>query len=218
MPASLPPPRGRATSAYDAHAVGARTRRAGGTHSGGASMVRTVRTLALAVTLALTALAVAQPLVVMQSADAATLDPTMNRETPTFNVLINVFDALLEKEPDGGYAPALATSWTVTDGTVWEMELRTDVTFHDGTPFTADAVVFTIERLLDEATESPIRGGFTFMTSVEKTGEHAIRITTSQPTPLAEHYFRELLNVSAPPSSKAWGRSAVLRSAPVRSR
>ena len=176
-------------------------------------MVRTVRTLALAVTLALTALAVAQPLVVMQSADAATLDPTMNRETPTFNVLINVFDALLEKEPDGGYAPALATSWTVTDGTVWEMELRTDVTFHDGTPFTADAVVFTIERLLDEATESPIRGGFTFMTSVEKTGEHAIRITTSQPTPLAEHYFSELLIV--PPHAFDDGGAETFGRAPI---
>src|SRR6056297_535796 len=149
MPASLPPPRGRATSAYDAHAVGARTRRAGGTHSGGASMVRTVRTLALAVTLALTALAVAQPLVVMQSADAATLDPTMNRETPTFNVLINVFDALLTKRADGDYGPGLAASWEVSDdGTVWDMRLRDDVTFHDGTPFTAEAVVFTVQRIL----------------------------------------------------------------------
>lgn len=158
-------------------------------------MTRFVRTLVVAGALALAGLVLAQPLVVMQSADAATLDPTMNRETPTFNVLINVFDALLHKEADGAYGPSLATSWSVTDGTVWDLELRRGVTFHDGSPFTAEDVVFTIRRLLDPATESPIAGGFSFITSVEATGEYAVRITTAEPAPLAEHYFSELLIV-----------------------
>jgi peptide/nickel transport system substrate-binding protein len=176
--------------------------------------MRPIRTFFLALLLAVAGVGLAQPVVVMQSADAATLDPTLNRETPTFNVLINVFDALLTKGADGDYHPGLATSWEVSDdGTVWDLELRDDVTFHDGTPFTAEAVVFTVERILDEATESPIRGGFTFIESVEATGEHAVRITTAQPTPLAEHYFSELLIV--PPhvfeaeGAEAFGRSPV---------
>ena len=159
-------------------------------------MARSARTLVVFLTLAMASLASAQPLVVMQSADAATLDPTMNRETPTFNVLINIFDALVAKEPDGGYAPALATSWEAVSDTVWEFELREGVTFHDGTPFTADAVVFTAERILDEATGSPIRSGFAFIESVEATSDLHVRITTSEPSPLAEHYFSEMLIVA----------------------
>lgn len=176
-------------------------------------MIRLVNSLALASILALAGAGLAQPLVVMQSADAATLDPTLNRETPTFNVLINVFDALLEKDAAGGYAPGLAISWQVTDDVVWEMDLREGVTFHDGTPFDADAVVFTIERILDEATESPIRGGFAFIEAVEKTGEHAVRITTAEPTPLAEHYFSELLIV--PPHAFEEGGAEAFGRAPI---
>ena len=154
---------------------------------------RVLTALVLSAALAVGGLGFARTLVVMQSADAATLDPSLNRETSTFNVLIHLFDALIDKRPDGTYAPALATDWTVTDGTVWDFTLRDDVTFHDGEPFTAEAVVFTIERLLDPATESPIAGGFAFIDDVEATGEHAVRITTDGPAPLAEHYFSELL-------------------------
>src|SRR5680860_605733 len=77
-------------------------------------MARFARTLVLLMAAFMASLTLAQPVVVMQSADAATLDPTMNRETPTFNVLINVFDALLQKEADGSYGPALATSVSYT--------------------------------------------------------------------------------------------------------
>ncbi len=154
---------------------------------------RTLVALAAALMLGITA---AQPVVVMQSADAATLDPTMNRETSTFNALLHIFDALLSKNADGTYGPALATNWTVTDETVWDLTLRDDVIFHDGSRLTAEDVVFTIERILDEATESPIAGGFSFIEGAEATGEHALRVTTSAPTPLAEHYFSELLIIS----------------------
>ncbi|MDZ7799302.1 MAG: ABC transporter substrate-binding protein [Trueperaceae bacterium] len=136
-----------------------------------------------------------QPVVVMQSADASTLDPTMNRETSTFNAVINVFDALIHKEADGSYTPALATDWRAESDTVWTFDLREDVTFHDGTSFGPEDVVFTIQRILDEETESPIAGGFDFIESVEATGDHGVRITTTAPTPLAEHYLSELMIV-----------------------
>ncbi|MEX2501586.1 MAG: ABC transporter substrate-binding protein, partial [Trueperaceae bacterium] len=79
-------------------------------------MLRRARTvLASLVLAAALSSAFAQSVVVVQSADAATLDPTMNRETPTFNVLINVFDGLLTKLPGGGYGPGLAESWEAID-------------------------------------------------------------------------------------------------------
>lgn len=168
----------------------------------------------LAFTLAsLLGLASAQSAVVMQSADPNTLDPTQNRETPTFNAMLNIYDALLFKNPDGSFAPSLAESWTATSDTTWEFSLRQGVTFHDDTPFDAEAVVYTIGRIQDEEAASPIAGGFGFIAEAVADGPYQLRITTTRPTPLAEHYFSELLIVS-PTSYEAVGASA-FASAPV---
>ena len=78
------------------------------------------------------------------------LDPARANDIESLEVAEQVYGRLvrfapgrLEPEPD------LATSWSVSaDGTVWTFELRPDVTFHDGTPFDADAVVFSFERQL----------------------------------------------------------------------
>lgn len=152
------------------------------------------RTLVLLLAL-LAAAAMAQPVVVMQSADAKTLDPTLNRETPTFNIMLNIFDGLLHKNPDGTFAPDLATSWQATDPTTWDLKLRQGVTFQNGEPFNADAVKFTVDRLLDPEVKSPIARGFAFIDSVEVVDPYTIRIHTNAPQPLAETYFSELMIV-----------------------
>lgn len=151
----------------------------------------------LLVVLAPAAFAQTAPVIVMQSADANTLDPTMNRETPTFNVLLNIYDGLLFKEPDGSISPALAESWQRVDDVTWNFTLREGVTFHNGEPLTPEAVAFTINRILDPEVESPIRRGFSFIESIEITseitGDNTFTITTTSPQPLAESYFAELL-------------------------
>jgi peptide/nickel transport system substrate-binding protein len=134
-----------------------------------------------------------EPVIVMQSADANTLDPTMNRETSTFNVLLNIYDGLLFKEPDGSISPALAESWQRVDELTWDFTLREGVTFHNGEVLTPEAVAFTINRILDPDVESPIRRGFSFIESIDITGENTFTITTATPQPLAESYFAELL-------------------------
>jgi peptide/nickel transport system substrate-binding protein len=64
------------------------------------------------------------------------------------NVLTEyVFDRLVRFNPNYQPEPALAVSWKVIDPTTWELKLRPDVKFHDGTPFTADDVVFTFARI-----------------------------------------------------------------------
>jgi peptide/nickel transport system substrate-binding protein len=72
--------------------------------------------------------------------------------------LINqgIQDRLIWKKPgDPTYYPGLATSWDSTpDYTSYTLKLRTDVKFHDGTPFNADAVKFTFDRIVDPATKS----------------------------------------------------------------
>ena len=92
----------------------------------------------------------ADRLVVARSSDALNLDPARANDIESLEVAEQVYGRLvrfapgrLEPEPD------LATSWSVSaDGTVWTFELRPGVTFHDGTPFDADAVVFSFERQL----------------------------------------------------------------------
>ena len=154
------------------------------------------RVLLVLIVTATIGLAAAQSAVVMQSADPNTLDPTQNRETPAFNAMLNIYDALLFKNPDGTFAPSLAESWMATSDTTWEFTLRQGVTFHDGTAFDGDAVAFTVGRIQDPDAASPIAGGFGFIGQVEVLESHRIRITTTRPTPLAEHYFSEMLIVS----------------------
>lgn len=159
-------------------------------------MTSLIRRLALLAVVTVGGFALAQqPVVVMQSADAKTLDPTMNRETSTFNVLLNIFDGLLFKNPDGSYSPALATSWKAVNPTTWRLELRHGVTFQNGEPFDANAVKFTIDRILDPTVKSPIARGFSFISSVDVVDPYTIVIHTKTPQPLAEEYFAELLIV-----------------------
>jgi len=89
--------------------------------------------------------------------DADRLDP-QRTTLGTSGFLSNlIYDPLIAKDPETGeFYPWLAESFNRSeDGLVWTFELREGVTFHDGTPLNADAVVATIERLLDPDTQSP---------------------------------------------------------------
>lgn len=84
-----------------------------------------------------------------------TLDPAAATYIPGIVVLKNVIEALIELDQNGRAHPRLATSWQVSkDGREWTFRLREGVMFHDGTPFNADAVKFSFDRILDPATKS----------------------------------------------------------------
>jgi len=78
-----------------------------------------------------------------------TIDPALGANDPEvmFNSL--QYDYLIDILPDGDLSPNLATGWEISDdGLVYTFTLREGVTFEDGTPFTAEDVVFTFERLV----------------------------------------------------------------------
>ena len=63
-----------------------------------------------------------------------------------------IFDGLVAHDPGLHIVPVLADTWTISkDGRVYTLHLREGVQFHDGTPLTADDVVFSLKRLLDPA-------------------------------------------------------------------
>ena len=78
--------------------------------------------------------------------DIQTMDPYSQNELLTSNFSVLIYDALVERQRDSSIGPRLATSWTTVNDTTWRFNLRHGVKFHDGRPFTADDVVFSIER------------------------------------------------------------------------
>lgn len=98
-----------------------------------------------------------------------------------------VFDALTVIGEDGTPQPALAESWDNVDDLTWDFTLRQDVTFHDGTPMTADDVVGTFELLLSEegaAAYGSHVGNYPFIDTVTAPDESTIRIETTTPSPV----------------------------------
>jgi peptide/nickel transport system substrate-binding protein len=85
------------------------------------------------------------------AADVTTLDPLQSSSFYDRQVMLNLYDTLVRVDAHNTAQPDLATSWQYTSPTELVFTLRTDVTFQDGTPFNADAVVFNINRILTTA-------------------------------------------------------------------
>ena len=90
------------------------------------------------------------------SAAYATSFPDLDPSTSSSNenaILANVYEPLVwyrvNENGEGYLEPALATAWSPSDdGLEWTFSLRQGVTFHDGTPFTSEAVKYSIERTM----------------------------------------------------------------------
>ncbi|MBV8037539.1 ABC transporter substrate-binding protein [Roseateles sp.] len=96
-----------------------------------------------------TACAQAQTLRWSAQGDMQTTDPHSQNEVTTNSLNNQVYETLTRRTKDMGIAPSLATEWTQVSPRVWRFKLRPGVKFHDGTPFTADDVVFSMQRLRD---------------------------------------------------------------------
>src|SRR5499427_9668634 len=109
-----------------------------------------------------------------------TLDPANHYSISATSVLRHVFDPLVDVSNDSKFTPALAESWRAVSSTQWRFTLRKGVTFHDGTPFTAESVVYTVKRVRDN---TKLIKSFVYqdVESVEKDGDHAVVVTSKRP-------------------------------------
>lgn len=80
------------------------------------------------------------------AADVTSLDPHFLNVAPNNNAAWHVFDALVHVDANARLVPGLALSWRATGPTTWEFKLRRGVKFHDGSDFTAEDVMFSLER------------------------------------------------------------------------
>src|SRR5690606_2072794 len=83
----------------------------------------------------------------------------------------SLFEPLVEIDDNGEYQPMLATSWEQVDDVTYTFELREGVTFHDGTPFNAEAVQKYFERAIESARGSRF---YDKIASIETDGDHSI--------------------------------------------
>ncbi len=111
------------------------------------------------------------------------IDLPTGAERNASNVSWQMYNALTWINDEGRVVPALAESWEVSeDGTVYTFTLRQDVTFHNGEPFTADAVVYSWNR--GKQDEMQWSEKWNIATSVEKIDEFTVKVTTDGPSPL----------------------------------
>ncbi|HBS08872.1 MAG TPA: ABC transporter substrate-binding protein, partial [Microbacterium sp.] len=90
-------------------------------------------------------------------------------------------EGLVAIDADGAIQPALAESWSQPDDVTYVYELRDDAMFQDGTPVTADDVVFSLNEARDETTSPGLAYYMTNVESVEKTGDSEVTITLTEP-------------------------------------
>ena len=84
-----------------------------------------------------------------------TLDPQVTNYDSTIRITLNICEPLVWEIESGTFEPGLAESWTISpDAKEYTFKLKQGVTFHDGTPFNADAVKFTFDRVIDPATKA----------------------------------------------------------------
>ena len=89
--------------------------------------------------------------------DPDTLDPVQLTTTTVGNMVDYMVETLTKLVPDGSIQPSLAESWAVSpDGLQYTFKLRQGVTFHDKTPFNAEAVKWNFDRLKDPEVRVPV--------------------------------------------------------------
>ncbi|MEP0762120.1 MAG: ABC transporter substrate-binding protein [Chloroflexota bacterium] len=154
--------------------------------------------------------------------NAVALDPAIVTDGISFRVTVQGCEPLLFFDGETtNPIPGLAQSWTVNeDGTVWTFKLVENATFHDGTPFNAEAVVYNFERwrFTDHPTHFPelvfeyyeaMWGGFddaSIITNIEATGEYEVTFTLSEPYgPMLNTLAMPMFAISSPAAIEAAG-------------
>ncbi|MBI3708390.1 MAG: ABC transporter substrate-binding protein [Proteobacteria bacterium] len=129
--------------------------------------------------------------------DVNSMDPYARNETFLLTFMLNVYEPLVRRDRNLKLEAALATEWSQTSPTVIRFKLRPNVKWHDGTPFTADDVVFSIGRANGEG--SNMRGYFASFKEARKVDNLTVEGETKYPDPVFVDKMAQIAIMS-----KAW--------------
>ncbi len=111
------------------------------------------------------------------------VDPHYHNQSTNFALGLHLFDPLVARQANGNLVPALATAWRALDDRTWEFELRRDVRFHNGDPFTAEDVAASLARVRAIRSPSSYAVYLQSIEAVEVLDPHRFRIRTKDPNP-----------------------------------
>src|SRR5690606_7138168 len=114
--------------------------------------------------------------------DMASLDPMALNETFTLGFQSWFYETLTAYDKDLKLVPMLAERWENPEPTKWVFHLRKGVTFHDGSPFTADDVIFSWKRSLTPG--SDMKGYGAKAKDIKKIDDHTVEVITPTPNPI----------------------------------
>lgn len=121
-------------------------------------------------------------LIIARLSDATRLDPHFITDIPSANIIYQkVYETLVVPNQDMEIEPLLATEWKQLDEVTWEFSLKEGVKFHDGTPFNAEAVKVTFDRVLDPETGSPQREKLSMIKEIEIVDEYTVLMHLDYP-------------------------------------
>jgi peptide/nickel transport system substrate-binding protein len=129
--------------------------------------------------------------------DVNAMDPATRQETVQLSFLSNIYEPLARRDAKLALEPALAVSWERTSPTVWRFHLRPGVKWQDGSPFSAEDVIFTLKRI--QAKDSVMRAPMSMVKEARKIDDLTVDFETFQPDPI---FLQEQTNFLI--MSEAW--------------
>ncbi|MEH7308036.1 ABC transporter substrate-binding protein, partial [Neobacillus drentensis] len=150
-------------------------------------------------------------LVIARLSDVENLDhqfmSTINAASVTHQ---KIYEGLVGRDKNSEITPLLAKSWEQLDNTTWEFKLRNDVKFHDGTPFNANAVKATFDRLLDPNVGSPRAVVLKMVKEVKVVDDFTVQFILSEPfSPLLSILASHESGIISPKSIEKYGKKMI---------
>lgn len=157
-------------------------------------------------------------LVFGRGGDSVGLDPALESDGESFKVCDNIYDSLVRfRKESTDIEPALATSWMVSDDRLtWTFLLREGVKFHDGTPFDAEAVVFSLGRQFQkDHPHHEVEGAYQYWNSmsmsdivkdIRSVSPHRVDVELHRPTaPFLSNLAMGFCSIVSPTAVRKWG-------------
>lgn len=126
---------------------------------------------------------------IVQGVDAESMDPQVTTSGASMGMMRAMFDRLTDRALDMSLVPALAHSWELLDNRTWQFNLVEGVNFHNGEPFTAEAVKFSIERFVDPELKHVYASTMEPISEIEIVDDYTVKIHTKEPYAILAEVF-----------------------------
>jgi peptide/nickel transport system substrate-binding protein len=146
---------------------------------------RLLKPLLTAALLACGTAATAQNLSIAFADPISSADPQLNNHAGDRSLALHFWDSIINSRDGGKLEPALASSWRALDDKTWEFKLRSDIKWQDGTPFTADDIVFSFQRARNvPGSVASYTGALRTVESTTAKDPHTVIVRTNTPNPM----------------------------------